>query len=150
MLIQLIYSSIRPENNSKDIENILEACKRNNPSLDITGVLLFSETKFIQLVEGPYKEIMALYDKIKTDPRHERCIMLALQPIKERAFPNWSMGFKKLYSNNSEYQFLTDLSENENDIFNELLNNFESKDGHQIAKVLQKFFNNTVSNNSLA
>ena len=50
---------------NKEIEKTLESCKKNNPSLDITGVLLYDDSKFIQLVEGDLKTLLSLYDKIK-------------------------------------------------------------------------------------
>jgi Sensors of blue-light using FAD len=58
MLSQLVYVSNRKANCTEaEIEKILASCKKNNPPLNITGVLLYSDIKFIQLVEGEYKVI---------------------------------------------------------------------------------------------
>jgi hypothetical protein len=64
MLSQLTYVSNRnPNCTNEEIEKILLSCKENNPSLEVTGVLLYSETKFIQMVEGNSKTILELYEK---------------------------------------------------------------------------------------
>jgi hypothetical protein len=61
MLSHLIYVSNRAQNcTQSEIEKILESCKKNNVQYDITGVLLYSDTKFVQYIEGQYKEIMGL------------------------------------------------------------------------------------------
>ncbi len=59
-LYQLVYTSVRkPGCDDYEIKKILESCKRNNPSKDITGVLLHSENHFIQYLEGS-KDIINL------------------------------------------------------------------------------------------
>jgi len=40
------------ECDDSEIDKILDSAKRNNPGLDITGVLLYTEKKFIQYLEG--------------------------------------------------------------------------------------------------
>jgi hypothetical protein len=138
MLSQLVYTSTRKSNCSeKEIENILEACKRNNPSLSITGVLLYSDNKFIQLVEGEFKVITTLYDKIKTDPRHEDTRMISLSPIKEKSFPSWHMGAKKIVG--SPVDFKTDISDEDSKIFQNLLEGKEES-GVKALNLLKKFF----------
>ena len=72
MLSQLVYVSIRkPQCTEEEIQKILDACKRNNQGKDITGVLLYSGTHFVQYLEGDFKKINELYDNIKSDVRHK-------------------------------------------------------------------------------
>ncbi len=138
MLSQLVYvSNRRPTCTSEEIEKILASCKKNNPPLNITGVLLYSDTKFIQLVEGDAKVITTLYDKIKLDSRHNSPMMLSYGPIKEKSFPSWHMGSKKMASN--DVDFKTDISTEDRTIFNNLLNGVEA-DGQRILNILKKFF----------
>jgi len=138
MLAQLVYSSNRKPNcTEQEIENILASCKKNNPSLNITGVLLYSDTRFIQLVEGDYKIITALYDKIKSDPRHDQSRMISLGPIQEKSFPSWHMGAKKIVGN--KVDFRTDISEEDNKIFTYLLEGREES-GPKVLSLLKKFF----------
>lgn len=97
MLAKLLYRSTRnPECTDGELEKILDSAQRNNQPLDITGVLLYDQSRFIQYMEGPTKEISQLYDKIKTDTRHKEVRMVAFGPLAERRFPTWAMGSKSI------------------------------------------------------
>ena len=138
MLSQLVYVSNRKQNcSAEEIEKILESCKKNNPPLDITGVLLYSDTKFIQLVEGQAKVIMSLYEKIKKDPRHSNPIMIAYSPINEKSFPSWHMAKRDI--SRSDLEFKTDISGEDRRTFNAILNGKEEA-GHKVLNLLKKFF----------
>jgi Sensors of blue-light using FAD len=138
MLSQLVYVSTRKTNcTEQEIEKILSSCKKNNPPLNITGILLYSDTKFIQLVEGEYKVINSLYDKIKTDSRHEQVKLIAMGPIHVKAFPSWHMGARKIANN--EVDFKTDISNEDKEIFNSLLSGRE-ENGAKVLSLLKKFF----------
>ncbi len=138
MLSQLVYVSNRKSNcTQQEIDKILASCEKNNPSLNITGVLLYSETKFIQLVEGDAKVIMTLYDKIKLDSRHSNCMMISYGPIKEKAFPSWHMGTKKLSGNDVEFK--TDITTEDKTIFNNILSGKE-ENGQKVLSLLKRFF----------
>jgi hypothetical protein len=138
MLSQLVYVSNRKANcNQEEIEKILESCKKNNPPLNITGVLLYSDQKFIQLVEGEYKVINDLYDKIKTDPRHDQTRLISMGPIQAKAFPSWHMGARKIAGN--EVDFKTTISATDKETFNSLLSG-KREEGPKVLGLLKKFF----------
>lgn len=138
MLSQLVYVSNRKSNcTNEEIEKILASCKKNNPPLNITGVLLFSDTKFIQLVEGDAKVIMALYDKIKKDNRHTSPMMISYNPIKEKSFPSWHMGSRDISKN--DIQFKTDISKDDKVVFDSILLGKE-ENGQKVLNLLKKFF----------
>ena len=138
MLSQLIYVSNRkPACTQEEIDKILLSCEKNNPPLKITGVLLYSDTKFIQLVEGDAKVIVALYDKIKTDTRHSNPIMISYGPIKEKSFPSWHMGTKNIA--NDEVNFRTNITADDKATFNKILSGKE-EDGQKVLSILKKFF----------
>lgn len=138
MLSQLVYVSNRKPNcTEEEIEKILASCKKNNPPLNITGVLLYSDKKFIQLVEGESKVIMDLYDKIKKDERHTLPMMISLSPIKEKSFPSWHMGSKKLPE--SKVDFKTDITTEDKSIFDSILSGKE-ENGERVLTMLKKFF----------
>lgn len=137
MLSQLVYVSNR-KCSDDEINKILDACKKNNPTLDITGVLLYSDKKFIQLVEGNAKVLNQLYDKIKNDSRHEQCTMISFGMIKERAFPSWHMGSRKIAG--ADVDFKTNITVQDKITFNNLLEGKEEKDGGRVLGLLKKFF----------
>ena len=138
MLSQLAYVSNRkPTCTNAEIEKILASCKKNNPPLNISGVLLYSETKFIQLVEGDSKVILDLYDKIKKDPRHSSPFMISYNPILEKSFPSWHMGTKDI--SGGGLKFLSDISGDDKNVFNAILSGKE-ENGQRVLNLLKKFF----------
>ncbi len=138
MLSQLVYVSNRkPTCTQEEIDKILASCKKNNPGLGITGVLLYSDTKFIQLVEGDAKVIMSLYDKIKLDARHSSPMMISYNPIKEKSFPSWHMGTKNIPKNSVEYK--TDITDADKLAFTNILSGKE-ENGQRVLNLLKKFF----------
>ncbi len=138
MLSQLVYVSNRkPMCTQEEIDKIVASCKKNNPALGITGVLLYSDSKFIQLVEGESNVITELYDKIKKDPRHSNTMMVSYGPIKEKSFPSWHMGTRLLTKN--EVEFKTDISNDDKAVFNKILSG-KDEDGQKVLNILKKFF----------
>jgi len=104
-LHRLVYSSLRKSICNKDeIQKILESCKRNNPEKGITGILLHSSSRFIQYLEGPKQEVEELFELIKWDDRHTSIKLRNFEPILERIFPSWEMGYKDLEEESLELQ----------------------------------------------
>lgn len=138
MLSHLVYVSQRKRNCSAgEIDRILASCKQHNPSLDITGVLLYSQAKFIQYVEGDAAQLSALYEKIKQDQRHENVRMISYGPIREKAFPSWHMATKQVTQR--EVEFRTDITGEDKQMFKRLLTG-NQQEGSRVLQLLQKFF----------
>ena len=72
---------------------LLEKARENNSRLGITGMLLYKEGNFMQMLEGEKKTVLELYDAIKKDERHKDIVTIVSGDIKERNFENWTMGF---------------------------------------------------------
>jgi len=89
--VRYISSFARPLN-EKDIDEIVASSQRNNPTRNITGMLVATGDLFYQLLEGPEKEIDALYDRIAKDPRHNRVLILDSETGDfGRLCPDWAM-----------------------------------------------------------
>ncbi|RYU92218.1 BLUF domain-containing protein [Mucilaginibacter terrigena] len=73
--------------------DILHNSRQHNAALSISGVLLYSEGTFIQVLEGRDSVIDALYARIQADQRHKNIIKLIDEPITEKSFAQWLMGF---------------------------------------------------------
>ena len=101
-LYSIIYASsskkILTEN---ELEIFLQEIRNLNLMHQITGLLLYSEGNFIQLIEGEKKIIQLVYSKIKKDTRHSHVTTLVKTPITERVFPDWTMGFRKISDENA-------------------------------------------------
>ena len=92
-LLRLIYTSHAtiPFDDAA-IEALLVKARRQNYDNGITGVLSFSHGHFLQVLEGPENQVLALYARILNDRRHRDCVIIAIQLIRTRLFPNWTMG----------------------------------------------------------
>ena len=94
-LYQVVYASAATENFSKvDLKNLLAQCQQNNSKINVTGMLLYCEGNFLQVIEGDLATLDTLYQKILGDPRHEDIIQIFHEPIATRAFGDWSMGYQ--------------------------------------------------------
>lgn len=96
-MLSLIYvsSSVR-EMNAEELMDILKVSRENNVSWDVTGLLLYKGGNFMQALEGPEDVVMALYEKIKKDPRHKDVSIISQEQIQKRQFPAWEMAFTNL------------------------------------------------------
>jgi Sensors of blue-light using FAD len=96
-LISLVYLSEAVGHFSRaNLADLLVKSRANNSALGITGMLLYKEGKFLQVLEGKRDDVMALYRKISKDFRHRKVISLSSETIAQRQFPDWTMGFHDL------------------------------------------------------
>lgn len=95
----LVYASsaVLPFSRS-DLEELLATSRENNARAGITGMLLYKDGNFMQVLEGDEEAVRTLYDRIALDPRHRGEITLQQGFTEERQFPDWSMGFRDLHS----------------------------------------------------
>ena len=80
------------------LKQLLEVSRRNNTAAGITGMLLYLEGNFIQVLEGEQQKVAETHKRIAKDPRHQGLITLLEGDHPEREFADWSMGFKKVQS----------------------------------------------------
>lgn len=81
-----------------ELLSLLDKCHENNAKLEITGMLLYKDGNFMQVLEGEEETVRNLYNKITGDSRHHGAINLLQGNQPERQFPEWSMGFRDLNS----------------------------------------------------
>ncbi|RYG68245.1 BLUF domain-containing protein, partial [bacterium] len=97
-LYQLVYYSRNkvagsPSAFAAEVGSILAVSRRNNALAGLTGALLFNAGCFAQVLEGPLDAIEATFERIQQDIRHGDVSLLVLEPIAERSFEHWAMGF---------------------------------------------------------
>ncbi len=96
-LYSLIYVSIATdEPGSEELLEILRVSRVNNTRDDITGLLLYKDRRFMQLLEGPETAVCATFARIARDMRHHDVTILLEEKAEGRDFPDWSMGFQAL------------------------------------------------------
>ncbi|PKQ63944.1 hypothetical protein BZG02_07995 [Labilibaculum filiforme] len=94
-LIHIVYISISHRDLSeKELSDFLREIRAKNKKLNITGLLLYKDGSFIQVIEGEEETLQTLFKQVKNDSRHTNIIELLTEPITERSFPDWSMGFR--------------------------------------------------------
>jgi hypothetical protein len=79
----------------QDLEAIVAAARGRNALSGVTGVLLYCDGNFMQYVEGPDEIVLSTFDRIARDPRHYQINEIMNQPIPEREFGDWTMGFTR-------------------------------------------------------
>jgi hypothetical protein len=79
-----------------DLEAILRTSRANNGKLGVTGMLLWADGAFIQVLEGASTAVAALVDRIRRDDRHKNVMVIIEEEADRRVFGAWEMGFKKL------------------------------------------------------
>ncbi len=98
-LITVAYvSSATHEYTQAELAEILAVSRERNAQDNITGLLLYHDGNIIQVLEGPEAAVRAAFARIFKDPRHHQVTVLLDQPIGERAFAGWAMGFRHVES----------------------------------------------------
>ncbi|ABK43318.1 BLUF domain protein [Magnetococcus marinus MC-1] len=92
-IFHLIYVSKTDVLKPGDLGDILFAARKNNPPLNLTGVLIYNSDFFFQLLEGPASNVEKMYKIICDDPRHIACKTLHTYTDYHRKFTQWSMGY---------------------------------------------------------
>ncbi|MGB4499529.1 MAG: BLUF domain-containing protein [Methylococcaceae bacterium] len=96
-MFRLVYFSSATQLFSKeDLIDLLVKSKDKNSHLGITGILLYKDGNFMQILEGKGAAVLKLYEIICKDIRHKNPIVVIKTPTDERLFSDWSMGFKNL------------------------------------------------------
>jgi hypothetical protein len=95
-LVRLIFRSrpvALPGSADADTSAILGSSRANNPGYDITGVLLFDDQFFMQVLEGPSSKVELLYEIIARDMRHEAIEVIDFLPAETREYAGLSLAY---------------------------------------------------------
>jgi Sensors of blue-light using FAD len=91
MLLSIAYSSEIAAPSDTILEDIALKAAHHNKQQDITGLLLFIDGLFIQVIEGAEANVVPLMEKITRDVRHSRMKLLSQTTKPKREFDDWSM-----------------------------------------------------------
>jgi len=84
------------------VNSILASSTRNNAENGITGVLVATETHFLQVLEGEFEALNAAFERIARDTRHNTVQLISFTEIEERKFGEWAMHGIGLFDLNQE------------------------------------------------
>ena len=112
-IVHLVYFSEAADDLSyTDIQEILEVSRKNNEKHEITGLLMYRDDHFIQVLEGTEKAVRETLERIKHDDRNYKVKVIVEGDLKNRLFAEWSMAFHD-----------ADLSANHNPYIDKLFHN---------------------------
>lgn len=101
-MYQLIYiSSATKSLTREDFLELVAHAQKQNAAMGITGVLMFKDGNFMQVLEGEQELIAKLYADIKVDPRHTLVSIIQEGPISLREYSEWS----STYFNSEEGEY---------------------------------------------
>ena len=97
-MYHLVYTSVAGDLVSDaDLIQLLEQSRNSNKKTEVTGILLYIQGKFIQVLEGEKTAVNKLYTKIAGDGRHKKVTIVIEGESKERMFnPNYALGMHSL------------------------------------------------------
>jgi hypothetical protein len=75
---------------------LMSDTRPRNEARGLTGMLLYSDGNFIQVLEGPDEAVEQTFRSISADPRHRGIIVALRDQVEARAFPDWSMAFRSV------------------------------------------------------
>jgi hypothetical protein len=97
-IYNLVYASIakrdlRYDKQFATVNDILATARLKNTAINLTGALLFTEGRFVQVLEGEESDVQSTFGRISLDPRHTNVEILSAQFSDRRRFKEWSMAF---------------------------------------------------------
>ena len=92
-LLYISESKIEPCKAESELNSIIATARAFNPTVGITGALIYTGTHFAQIIEGDETAISELIAAIARDLRHAEVSIVARGPLSRRSFPDWSMAY---------------------------------------------------------
>jgi len=109
-LVELSYLSEAVSDMSfLGLMRLLESARAFNQKNGITGILLYDNQQFGQIIEGEYANVMKAWKRIQDDKRHHRIELLEIREISERSFPEWLLRFYGGETLTRDYPALADM-----------------------------------------
>jgi hypothetical protein len=93
-MVQIVYVSAAANPFTvAELNTLLARARDRNSVYQVTGMLLYHNGSFLQVLEGAESSVDLIYASIERDKRHRNAKVLHRQLMPRREFPDWSMGF---------------------------------------------------------
>lgn len=91
-LEEVVYASraVGPQS-APALRRIVDTARMLNRRRDLTGVLAFSGSHFLQVLEGRASRLDELLGSLRRDSRHEALVILSRGQVPRRRFGQWAM-----------------------------------------------------------
>ncbi len=94
MTHQIVYSSASSEKMPKSkLYQILRQARLGNAKRGVTGILVFADNTFFQVLEGQEDVVRSLMQKITPDKRHRDVKIIFEGQVAAPAFSSWEMAY---------------------------------------------------------
>jgi len=87
-------STVNPKLKDSEMNELFEFVRHTNNAQNITGILMYSEGNFFQVLEGTKDQLHSLFKKISEDSRHYNIIKIFDRPILNCSFSEYRSSFK--------------------------------------------------------
>lgn len=136
-IFQLVYLSRISQdfNPTEDMDAIMQIANKRNRKLGITGILIYRDGIFIQLLEGEKDRVLKVYGYVASDFRHTSIKPILKQENTNRLFEEWTMGYRNL---SKASKTSNELLESWNDLVHRSQNH-EKIENKTILDLLKKF-----------
>ncbi len=104
-------STVNPALSDTEIQQALDFSKNWNNDNNITGILLYSQGNFFQVLEGDEDLLKDLFSRIKTDERHHNIIPIFQKQVPNTKFDEYQVDFVSLDDRYKDEHFDTYLSQ---------------------------------------
>ncbi|HMR16100.1 BLUF domain-containing protein [Mariniflexile maritimum] len=125
MLKTICYISDSMHNESlKNIEDLYLKARTNNAKNNITGILMYTDRNFLQVLEGEETIVDATFKKICADIRHKNIFNIIDSPIEQRIFEDYNFGFTTINNKqelNNLFEYLNWLKNADCDCANKVI-----------------------------
>jgi len=91
-MIKMYLSAARPGLSKDDLQHILDVSRRHNALARVSGMLLFGNGRFLQLLEGPAPAVERTYQRVLSDQRHRDPVLVYAGKGEPLRFTQWAMG----------------------------------------------------------
>lgn len=95
-------STLSPNISKSQIETLLEFSRDSNNQKEITGILLYSQGNFLQVLEGEKEQVRSLYKSIEKDSRHYDITPIFRKDITKPAYKEYEVDFLSVDSTYTE------------------------------------------------
>ena len=112
------------------IQCLFSQSQTNNKANDISGILLYSQGNFFQVIEGEEKTVTNLFQKIESDGRHHHLFKIFNREIDKDQYDEYCCDFLTKYKQSGE------LNEN---FYLQYLKNLDSSSQTAVKNILKAF-----------
>ncbi|WP_139226513.1 BLUF domain-containing protein [Sulfitobacter marinus] len=90
----IYFSTAVARLNEAQISDLLKQSKANNARDGLTGLLVYHDRLFFQIIEGDRDKVEACYNRIQKDQRHRKLFLMWEGDSEKRAFDDWKMAYE--------------------------------------------------------